>query len=71
MACRLAYLDLVSGVAPWDSPIPGDSGSHVGLLGLVNLVLTWSSPRMGYQVPTWASLGPGESGPHLGLTQSW
>ena len=52
-------MELVSGDAIWDSPIPGDSGLHVGLLDLVNLVLTWSSPR------------PGDSGHHLGLTWTW
>ena len=40
----------------------------MGLLDLVNLVLTWSFP--GTLFTTWESLGPGEIGPHLGLTQS-
>ena len=52
-------MDLVSGDATWASPIPGDSGLHVGLLDLVNLILTWSSPR------------PGDSGHLLGLTWTW
>ena len=64
-------MDLVSGDATWVSPILGDSGPHVGLFYLVNLVLTWSSPNPGTLVTTWASPGPGESGPHLRLTQSW
>ena len=51
--------------------IPGDSVPHVGLLDLVNLVLTWSSPRPGDSGHQLASSGPGESGPRLGLTQSW
>ena len=52
-------MDLVSGDATWASPIIGDSGIHVGLFYLVNLVFTWSSPR------------PGDSGHHLGLTWTW
>ena len=52
-------MDLVSEDATWASPIPGDSGLHVGLLDLVNLVLTWSSPR------------PGDYGHHLGFTWTW
>ena len=52
-------MDLVSGVATWASPIPGDSGPHVGLLDLVNLVLTWSSP------------GLGDYGHNLGLSWTW
>jgi hypothetical protein len=59
MACRLASPGPGEGVATWASPIPGDSGPHVGLLALVNLVLTWSSPS------------PGDSGNHLGLTLTW
>ena len=59
LACIWPHLDLVSGVATWASPIPGDSGPHVGLLDLVNLVLIWSYPR------------PGDSGNHLVLTWSW
>ena len=50
------HLDLVSVISTWASPIPGDSGPHVGLLDLVNLVLTWSSP------------GTGKSGHHLDIT---
>ena len=56
-------LDLVSGVPTWVLPMPGDTGPHVGLLDLVNLVLTSASPNLGTLVITWASLGPGESGP--------
>ena len=52
-------MDLVSVDATWASPIIGDSGPHVGLFYLVNLVFTWSSPR------------PGDSGLHLGLTWTW
>ena len=52
-------MDLVSEDATWASPILDDSGLHVGLLDLVNLVLTLSFPR------------PGDSGHHLGLTWTW
>ena len=65
------HLELVSGFATWASHIAGDSIPLVGLLDLVNLVLTGSCPRPGVPVTTWASPGPGESGPNLGLTQSW
>ena len=47
----LPHLDLVSVIATWASPIPGDSGPHVGLLDLVNLVLTWSFPERGLWSP--------------------
>ena len=60
----------MSGVATWTTPIPGDSGPQVGLLDLVNLVLTGPLPDLGTLVNTWTSPGPGESGLHLGLTQS-
>ena len=53
------HLDLVSVDATWASPIPCDSGPHVGLLDLVNLILSWSSPR------------PGDSGHYLGLPWTW
>ena len=53
------HLELVSGFATWASHIAGDSIPLVGLLDLVNLVLTWSCPR------------PGDSGHHLGLTWTW
>ena len=49
------HLDMVSGVATWATPIPCDSGPHVGLLDLVNLILSWSSRR------------PEDSGHYLGL----
>ena len=52
-------MDLVSGDATWVSPILGDSGLHLCLLDLVNLVLTLFSPR------------PGDSGHHVGLTWTW
>ena len=35
-----AHLDLVSGVVTLASPMPGDTGPHVALFYLVNLVLT-------------------------------
>ena len=54
------HLNLVSGIATCGSPIPGDSGPHVGLLDLVNLVLTSSSPNLGTLVITWASPGEGK-----------
>ena len=57
----------MSGVATWASPIPGDSGPHVGLLDLVNLVLTWSSPRPGDSGPHLGRPIPGDFVPHLGL----
>ena len=43
----------------------------MGLLDLVNLVLTWSSPKLVTLVTTWDSPGTGESVPYLGLTESW
>ena len=65
------HLDLVSVIATWASPMPCDSGPHVGLLDLVNLVLTWSFPRTGTLVTNCASPGPGESGTPLGLNKIW
>ena len=65
------HLDLVSVLATWASPMPADSGPHVGLLDLVNLVLTWSFPRTGTLVTTCASPEPGESGTPLGLNKIW
>ena len=73
------HLELVSGIVTWGSPIPGDSGPHVGLLDLVILVLTWSSPNLGSWsspgphldkvnlVPIWASPSPVYFVPHLDL----
>ena len=76
LACRMAS----PGPGEWGShPIPGDSGPHVGLLELVNLVLIWSSPRRGDSghdsgyldlvnlVPMWASPSPDDFVPHLDL----
>ena len=65
------HLELVSVDATWASPIPCDSGLHVGLLDLVNLPFPGPLLDQGTLVTPWASPGPGESGPHLRLTQSW
>ena len=55
-------MELVSGVGTWASHIHGDTAPPWAQFDLVILVLTWSSPRTGNQVPTWASSGPGDSG---------
>ena len=64
-------MDLVSGVATWASPIPGDSGPHVDLLDLVNMVFTWSFPDPETLVTTWDSPGAGDTGPQLILNRTW
>ena len=50
--------DLVIGVATWASPIPGDSGPHVGIFDM----LIWSLPD---PLPDPGTCSP--PGPHLDL----
>ena len=43
----------------------------MGILDLVNLVLTRSSPDPGTPVTTWDSPGPGDSDTYLGIIGTW